>query len=444
MPVRSALFFALLLPWAAHAGPVIEHWQTGNGARVYFVAAPELPIVDVQIVFDAGSARDGNKYGVAQLTGTLLADGAKTAAGELSADAIAEHFAALGVQFGVGVQRDMATLSLRSLTQPDILQPALETLSLLVRQPTFPLDAFERERKRTLIGLQSLDQSPEALAEKNFSTALYGNHPYATQPLGTLESLNQLTRADVLAHHTQYYVARNAVVAIVGALDRKAAEALAEGVVGRLAEGARPASLPEVGALPSAQTLTFAHSSVQTHILMGQPGISRHDADYFPLLVGNHILGGNGLVSRLSDELREKRGLSYSVYSYFQPLQMQGPYTLGLQTRNQQAANALQVMRDTLQSFVNDGPTAQELTAARQNITGGFALRIDSNSKLANYLAVIGFYELPLDYLDSYTQKVEAVTLAHIKDAFGRRIKPAQMVTVIVGGKTESTAPTPN
>ncbi|MEO5574084.1 MAG: insulinase family protein, partial [Gammaproteobacteria bacterium] len=201
MSVKSLLLFLFLLPFAAQAGPRIEHWQTANGAEVYFVAAPELPIVDVQVVFDAGSARAGNTPGVALLTAGLLSDGAQTANGELGSDEIAERFAGLGALFGASADRDMATVSLRSLTDTKLLQPALDTLALLLSQPTFPAGSFERERKRMLIGLQAQEQSPADIAGKAFYTALYGNHPYATQPLGTVEGVNKLTRADVVAHH---------------------------------------------------------------------------------------------------------------------------------------------------------------------------------------------------------------------------------------------------
>jgi len=440
MSARSLLFFLLALPFAVQAGPKIEHWQTANGAQVYFVAAPELPILDVQVVFDAGSARDADKPGIAVLTSSVLEDGAKTADGELNADMIAERFADLGARFGVGADRDMATVSLRSLTDPKVLQPALDTMALLLSQPTFPQSDFERERKTMLIGLQAQEQSPEAIAGKTFFKALYGTHPYASQPLGTVESVNKLARADVVAHHERYYVAANAVVALVGALDRKAAEAVAETVVGRLPKGAAPAALEKVGDIEAGRTLNLSFPSAQTHILMGQPGIARNDPDYFPLLVGNHVLGGSGLISRLSNEIREKRGLSYSTYSYFQPMQVKGPYTLGLQTRNEQTANALQVLRDTLQKFVKTGATPEELDAAKQNLTGGFALRLDSNAKVADYLAVIGFYKLPLDFLDTYTKKVEDVTLKQIQDAYQRRIHPEKMVTVVVGGAQTPTA----
>ncbi len=433
----GAILFALCS--VAQAGPRIEQWQTQNGARVYFVAAPELPMVDMRVVFDAGSARDGGKPGLAALTNGLLDDGAKTADGELNADQIAERFADLGAQFGTGVDRDMASISLRSLTKPELLQPALQTTAALLTQPAFPQNGFEREQSRVLTNLQAQEQSPGEIAGKTFFKAVYGEHPYATQALGNPDSIKQLTRDDLITHHNRYYVARNAVVAIVGAVTRKEAEAIAETLVGKLPEGEAAPKLPKVHDLDAGRTIEIPHPSAQTHILVGQPGISRDDPDYFPLVVGNHILGGNGLVARLAEEIREKRGLSYSTYSYFQPMREPGPYTLGLQTRNEQTQAALKVLRDTLKNYVENGPTPAELKAAKQNITGGFALRIDSNANLLDYLALIGYYNLPLDYLDSYNRKVEQVTLEQIRDAFKRRVKPEQMVTVIVGGGAQAT-----
>jgi zinc protease len=165
--------------------------------------------------------------------------------------------------------------------------------------------------------------------------------------------------------------------------------------------------------------------------------MKRGDEDYFPLYVGNHVLGGSGLVSLLSKEVRQNRGLSYSVYSYFLPMRQNGIFLLGLQTKNAQAGEALQVVNQTLQRFVEQGPTEQELQAAKQNITGGFPLRIASNSKIVEYLAVIGFYDLPLDYLATFTGKIEAVTAEQIRDAFQRRVHPDRIVTLLLGRLTQ-------
>lgn len=427
------LIISLLIAASVQASPQIEHWQTSNGARVYFVAAPELAMVDIKVVFDAGSARDGDLSGTALLTNAMLNEGA---AG-LNTNEIAAEFENVGAQFSNSSERDMAVLSMRSLTADFALKPALTAFHKVLTQPDFPSASFERMQKQMLIGLQAEKQSPAAIASRAFYTNLYGKHPYAGMPAGDERTVKKLNIPKLKTFYQQYYVANNAIIVLVGALTSQQAKELAENILTGLPAGEAAAALPEVASLPTAKAIAIEHPSSQTHIVMGQPGISRHDLDYFSLYVGNHILGGSGLVSLLSNEVREKRGLSYSVYSYFRPMHELGPYQFGLQTRNDQAKEALDVMQNTLNDFINKGPTDAELTAAKQNITGGFALRVDSNSKIAEYTAMIGFYDLPLDYLDTFNDKVNAVSPKQIKEAFSRRIHADKMVTILVGGQTE-------
>ncbi len=414
------------------ASPDIEHWTTDNQARVYYVHAPELPMVDISVVFNAGAARDGDKPGLARMTSAMLDEGA---AG-LDADEIASAFASVGAKYGASSERDMAVFSLRTLTEEQAFAQALDTYTRVLASPEFPSASFQRIQQNLLTGLQAENQSPQAIATRTFYENLYGEHPYSVMPDGDIDSVKQLSPAELKAFYQQYYVSSNAVVVIVGAVDKKQAISIAEKVTQGLEKGSPVASLPAVISLSEAELIKKTFPSTQTTIVMGQPGISRDDPDYFPLYVGNHILGGSGLVSQLSDELREKRGLTYGVYSYFRPMQQLGPYQFSLQTRNDKAGEALQVMRDTLATFIENGPTEDELIAAKKNITGGFALRVDSNSKIANYLSMIGFYDLPLDYLDSFNDKVNAVTVADIKDAFKRRVNADKMLTVLVGGET--------
>ncbi len=426
-----ALLPALLFSSIAAANPDIQHWSTSNGARVYFVPAPELPMVDVRVTFNAGSARDGDKPGLAMFTNGMLEEGA----GKLNADAIAEQFDKLGASTSFDPLRDMATASLRSLTDKKLLQPAVDTFALLLREPSFPTDALERVRKQILVGLRHESQSPESLGSKAFYSALYGDHPYASHSSGSMASVLKISREDLQAYHQRYYVGNNAVVAIVGAVDRNQAERLAEQVVGTLPAGKAAPALPAVAMLQESAEQHIEHPATQTHILLGQPGMRRGDPDYFPLYIGNHILGGSGLTSRISDEIREKRGLSYSAYSYFSPMAEAGPYLLSLQTKTESKEEALNVLRATLARFIADGPTKQELIASQRNITGGFALNIDSNKDILGYIAMIGFYQLPLDYLDRFIERVNAVTVAQIHDAFKRRIHPDKMVLITVGEK---------
>jgi zinc protease len=425
----SALF-GLLLALPLLASPDIQHWQTDNGARVYFVEAPEVPLLDVRVVFDAGSARDGEAPGLAMLTNALVGEGA----GDLDADGIAETFDRVGARFSSSSQRDMATLSLRSLTDPAMLEPALDTFALVLHQPTFAPDSLERLRQQMLTTLQHQRQRPGEIASRSYYHALYMGHPYGSPPHGTDESVQALQRTQVQDFHQRYYVAQNAVIAIVGALDRAQAEALAARLSQGMRRGEAAEPLAEVQPLVAITQGAIRHESSQTHILMGHPVMSRDDPDYFPLYVGNHILGGGGLVSRISEEIREKRGLAYSASSYFLPMRQKGPFTISMQTGNKNVSESIRVLRATLREFIQNGPTGEELQAAKNNLIGGFALNTDSNSKILGYIAMIGFYGLPLDYLDTFVDQVEAVSVEQIREAFQRRIDPTGLVLVMVGG----------
>ncbi|MGD8407755.1 MAG: pitrilysin family protein [Thiohalophilus sp.] len=407
----------------------IQNWSTSNGARVVFVPAPQLPMVDVKVVFDAGSARDRAFPGLAKITGAMLNEGA----GKWNTGQLAERFDNIGANYSASVQRDMAAFSLRSLTEKKLLDQAVETFATILGEPTFPYESFKRVQRNTLVGLQNKKQSPGDLAEDLFYKNLYGDHPYAHPVSGDEESVKAMEIADLKAFYQRYLVASNAVVAIVGQLDRQQAEELAEQVTAKLEPGEPAPALPEVEGLKQAIQINQSHPSTQTHILVGQPGMRRGDRDYFSLYVGNHILGGSGFGSRIMQTIREKRGLAYSSYSYFLPQRVKGPFIMGLQTSNNQAQQALELLHDVLVTFIDKGPTEEELEHARKNITGGFPLRIDSNSNIVNYIAMIEFYDLPHDYLDTFNDKVQAVSAADIRDAFQRRVHPDKLLTVTVG-----------
>ena len=414
---------------AATAGPKVESWHTSRGAKVMYVQAPDLPMVDVRVVFDAGSARDGDRPGVATLTNALLAEGA----GPWNADQIAERLEDVGVTLSNDSQRDMSVVAVRSLTDTEVLSVALETLAKILAAPRFESNDLERQRQLMLVALSREKEDPGDVASRAFYESVYGDHPYAHDPLGDEAAVAALTRDDVLAFHGRYYAAKNAVIAIVGDVDRAAAEKIAEQVTRELPEGERAPALPDVAAAAGSER-RMSFDSAQTHLYLGAPGMSRNDPDYFPLYVGNHLLGGNGLVSMLSDEIREKRGLAYSVYSYFLPMAVPGPFLMVAQTRNDRADESLGLLRQTLARFIGDGPDPEALAAAKNNLTGGFPLRIASNSKIVQYLAMMGFYDYPLDYLDTFVDRVAAVTPDQVKDAFRRRVDPERLTLVAVGG----------
>jgi zinc protease len=419
---------------ALQAGPQIQSWDTESGARVLFVESPELPMVDVTLVFDAGSARDGERSGLASMTAAMLSQGAAT----WNADEVAERLESVGATFSASVDRDKATVSLRTLTREPAMDTAIETVAAIVGQPSFPASDLERMRQNRLISLRQDDESPRTVGQKALFRKVFGTHPYGADPAGTVASITAIGRDDLVDFYQRYYTSANALVAIVGALDRAAAQALANRITAGLPKGERQPPLPGVPDLQVGVMERISFPSSQSTVLAGQPGMRRDDPDYFALYVGNHILGGSGLVSLLMNEIREKRGLSYSTYSYFLPLAQPGPFLMGLQTKNDQADAAQQVMLDTLRRFIDQGPTEAELTAAKRNITGGFPLRIASNSDIVGYLAMIGFYGLPLDYLDRFTDRIEGVSADQIKDAFARRVDPDRLAIVVVGGPTQT------
>lgn len=432
---KHGYFFGLLLcVWLVWLQPVaatpdIQHWQTKAGTPVFYLKTEGLPLIDIGLVFDAGSARDGDQPGLASFTSGMLDQGA----GGASADVIAQGLEGVGAQLSTSVSRDSVSISLRSLTDPDVLQPALRILQDVAARPDFPRADVERRRQQILLGIRSRGESPATLAQLAFFKQIYGDHPYANAISGYEESVKAITVDDLKAFHQSHYTARNAVLVIVGDIPRAQAEQIAEQLVSGLTAGQPAAPLPPVEMPQQAQSASIEFPSGQTHILSGVPGITHTDPDYFPLLVGNHILGGSGFTSRIVQEIREERGLSYSAYSYFSPMTEAGPFMMGLQTRNEKAGEALSALHTELETFVREGPTDEELDAAKKNITGGFALRLDSNKKLFGQIASIAFHRLPLDYLDHYIDRVNAVTREQVRDAFQRRIPLDKLATVQVG-----------
>ncbi len=427
--LRAALFVAAsaaALP--ALAAAEIQDWVAPNGTRVFFIESHVLPILDVQVDFDAGAARDPDgKSGVAAMTQSLLDSGA----GGLDEETLAERLTDLGAQLSGVADNDRAGVSLRTLSSVRERDGSLALLRTVLTRPEFPAAVLEREKARAISGLREADTKPDAIGAKRFARALYGDHPYGRS--STVESVTAIGRDDLVAHYTTHYVASRAVVSIVGDVTREQAEAIAVQLTGDLPQGAPLAPIGAV-TMPQATTDRIAHPANQSHIFVGQPVMRRGDPDFFPLQVGNYILGGGGFVSRLTKEVREKRGYAYSVYSYFNPQRQPGPFQIGLQTQRSQAVDALKVVDETLASFIAKGPTDDELRAAKRNLVDGFSLRLDSNRKLLDSLAVIGFYGLPLDWLKKFPERVDAVTAAQVKDAFQRRLSADNMVRVIVAG----------
>ncbi|MBU1645391.1 MAG: insulinase family protein [Gammaproteobacteria bacterium] len=425
--ILLAAFAALVtVSTLAHAGPKIEHWVAPSGARVYFVETHVLPILDVAVDFAAGTVYGApDKTGVAGLTRSLLEAGA----GSLDEEHISAKLVDIGARMSGSADADRAGMSLRTLSSKPEREAALELLRTVLAAPTFPESVLVREKARAVAAIRESDTRPDSIAAKRFAAAIYPNHPYGAS--ATVESVERIGRDDLVAFHRDNYSAKRAVVAIIGDVSRAEAEAIAQRLTEGLPAGRADAAVPAV-TKPARDTLKIAHPATQSHIHIGAPAIARNDPDYYALLLGNYVLGGGGFVSRLMQEVREKRGYAYSVYSYFAPRKLPGPFEIGLQTKREQAGDAIKVVEEVLAKFLADGPSEKELAAAKSNLVDGLALRIDSNAKILGYLSAIGFYGLPLTYLDDFPAKINAVTTKDVKAAFARHVKPEHLVTVIV------------
>lgn len=454
--LRLGLLWACVLatPLSFAALP-IEHVKLSSGLEVFWVNVQSLPMVDMQIDFDAGARLEpSSKVGLSSVVAMMLNKGvlAQGQSRALDENQIGQAWADLGAVFVASATDDRMSIYMRSLSQEQVLAKATALAFRQITSPAFSASIWAREKPRVLSDLKESMTQPAPVAARAFKAAVMQGHPYARSM--SEDTIKRIEVRDLKDFHAKYFNPCFAKMSLVGALDKeqvlKLANALslqlkAQGACSDTAQGAGAlaASKTTMGAqaieavrpLQSAQRINIEFNSAQSHVLMGQPGIERADPRYFALTVGNYILGGGGFVSRLTEEVREKRGLSYSVYSYFSPALQAGPFTIGLQTRKDQTEQALRVVQEVLEEFVNQGPSTQELQAAKDNLIGGFALRIDSNKKLLDNVANIAWHHLPLDYLDTWSERVQQVSERDIHEAFKGLIDPKKMVTVVVGAK---------
>ncbi|RMH82838.1 insulinase family protein [Pseudomonas sp. AOB-7] len=406
----------------------IQTWHTEQGAKVLFVEARELPMFDLRLTFAAGSSQDDGVPGLATLTNAMLNEGVPGK----DVGAIAAGFEGLGAEFGNGAYRDMAVASLRSLSAKEQREPALALFAEVLGQPTFPEEALARIKNQLLAGFEFQKQNPGKLASLELFQRLYGDHPYAHPSDGNAESIPAIEREQLAAFHARAYAAGNAVIALVGDLSREQAEAIAAQVSAALPQG--PA-LPRI-AQPQPPTPGPSHiefPSNQTHLMIAQLGIDRRDPDYAALYLGNQIFGGGGFGTRLMSEVREKRGLTYGVYSGFSAMQARGPFMINLQTRAELSEGTLKLVKQLLADYLQSGPTQEELDNAKRELAGSFPLSTASNADIVGQLASMGFYDLPLSYLDDFMRDVQALSVEQVKTAMAKHLDPEALLVVTAG-----------
>jgi zinc protease len=413
----------------------IEHWQTKNGANVLFVQEKNLPMLDIRLTFDAASSRDGDLYGIAKITNALIGTKSK----QHNEEEIINLFDDVGAQLSNDSLKDMSILSLRTLSKKSVLEKSVALFYEILKNPVFDEKIIARFKKQLLRNLEAKQQSPSAIASQALIAQRFKNHPYAHQSIGTKETLKQISHSDIVKFFKQYYVANNLNIALIGDISIEKAKQIAQKLSSAISAGQKPQKLAEVqDILENSQTF-IKFPSKQSHLLIAGNGIKRTNKDYYALYLGNHIFGGNGLNSLLSLEVREKRGLSYSVYSYFLPMLYKGYFLLSLQTENKKIALATKVAKEEFFKFIAKKPSKKDVQDAKNNLVGSFALRTASNAKILTYLSIIGFYDLPLNYLSAFIDNIKKITPEDIFKAyqklFNNNQKKARLIEIIVGDK---------
>ena len=406
------------------------NWHTKTGALVIFYQALEVPILDITIAFAAGSAYDGQEFGLSTLTLKLLNQGNNGK----DSTTIAENLADTGAQYEAINNQDMAVLNLKTLTDLKPLNESIEIYKNIIAHPDFPQDAFNQEKNQQLMTIEQTLESPDTIANQAFFQMLYKNHPYAHPVIGNHDSVNNLTADKIKSFYQKYFVSKNAIIILVGAINESTARDISEIITKDLPEGREAEKIPMATELAEEMDTEVPFKASQTVLYLGQLGITHHDPNYFPLLVGNYILGGGAsLDSQLASELREKRGLTYGISSQLASMKAKGPFIINFSTKRTNTKKAIEVVRNTLTDFINKGPNEEELIAAKKYLTGSFPLSLSSNRNIANILLKIAFYQLPDDFLATYIEKINAVTLKEIKSALEQLIKPNKLLQVSVG-----------
>ncbi|MDF1795490.1 MAG: pitrilysin family protein [Coxiellaceae bacterium] len=414
----------------------IQQWKTNNGTAVYFVQAKTIPMIDLSVIFAAGSQYDNQQFGLANFTSSLLGEGTTTK----SANQVADAFASTGGQFSAHTNRDMTEVSLRTLTEEKYFNTNVDTFLDVLTKPSFGEKAVGRVKKQLLTAIKLKQQSPSAVAATAFYKAVYGDAPYGHTVLGNRNTVQHIERKTIVSFYKQHYVAANAVITLVGDLSVDKAKTLAENISTRLALGKKTKPHTTAQAIKSAVSVKIPFNARQSTVILGQVGVLPYAKNKAALNVGNFILGNPGLVSQLALELRQKRGWVYGVSSQFKNLQLKGPFYIGLQTKASQTQPALKLSRQLLAALVKSGPTAKQVKFAKQSMVGSFPLAMSSNAQISGLLTGIAFYNLPLNYYDTYLQRLKQVSAKDVKSALQSVIYPQRMVSVIVGPEKKNGA----
>jgi len=433
------LILTLTLMWMGlpagrlQAMPPVQRMALSN--RLVLVASGErsLPFVTLQLLVDSGSRRDPSGVeGLAYLTAKGLLHGTSTR----TINQIHEELDFLGASLNSSSGRDYATVSLRVLKKD--LEKGFDLFMEVLTQPVFPEEELKREIEKTLAAIQSEEDQPEEVAEKAFLKALFLDSPYGHPVEGTKESVPKVNREEIVRFYRSYYHPNNAILTIVGDITEQEIKAKLVPQLEKWSTGEIP-KVPFITKFEKEQkTVKINRPITQANIILGNAGVSRENPDFYALTVMNYIFGGGGFASRLMEVIRNKRGLAYSVTSFFDPGKYPGSFQIVLQTKNPSAREAISLSVQQIERIQKELVSEKELEAAKKYLIGSFPMRLDTQGKLANFLSQVEYYGLGLDYPEKYPSLIRSVAREDILRVARKYLHPEKYILVIVADLKEA------
>lgn len=434
LPVLFTVIFLLVSTCLASAGIVPKRVVLKNGITLLFVETKALPIINISVAIKAGAIYDPpGKGGVANLTAAMLDEGTKSR----TSMQIAEEIDFIGGRLSASGGEDFSSASLVVLKKD--LATGMGLLTDILLNPVFPEEELERKKKETIAAIISEKDDPGAVASRAFYKAVFKEHPYGIPVEGDEESVSSITRDDIIRFFQQYYKPNNTIIAVTGDIKYKEAVSLIESSFKRWEKSKLilPA-IPSVIKVANHDSIYIERNITQSNIILGHTGLSRDNPDYYAVTVMNYILGGGSFESRMTKEIRDKKGLAYSVYSRFDVNKYPGAFSVEVQTKNETAMEAIDGIKAELKKIREEQVSDEELKDAKSYLTGSFPLRLDTNAKISKFLVLVEYYNLGLDYINEYAKKINAVTKDDILRAARKYIDTENYITVIVG-KQEKT-----
>lgn len=424
----------------SYQAPFVQELNNPQKVRTLFVSTQDLPIVDIQLTFNAGSAQDENiakgLYGLSNMAARLMTEGTE----QYTAKQIASTFEGLGAKFSVNAYRDMFTVRLRVLSDPNKLNPAVDMMLHILKHATFNNSGLNLVLNNTKVGQKQIQENPNRLMGIRFYRAIYGTHPYAEPSVGTNASIQKITPELLVQFRNKFLVTQNMNIAITGNLTSEQATNLSHVLLQNLPQGEKAPELPEPLEQADFNIQFIPYQSTQANIMMGHLGINRENPDRVALEVANQMFGGSGFNSVLMKELRVKRGYTYGAYSNLTSMQSRGLFSLSYATQQEQMMESIRVAHQALRDFVQQPIQRKQLEETKEGMLRSFPMSFSSNANINAQLASIGFYHLPADYLSQYQQQLSAITAKQVQAALQKHIRADRLTFVIVANTLDQAA----